>query len=904
VLGPADGVTVSARPKQRDTGSEQTKFFVETANLFLPGPGAVNGRHRVVVRPAQGRVAALTMKIPAGFTVGEVSDGPVGSWRFDPQTRELKIAVEPAQEGPFTVQIETQRGAGALPLDLKLEPLRVAGASGEVGLLALGFGDDSQPENVSAESMPVVNLDDFDASLVPQGADKRPLAVLQRVFRYQGNAGTVSLRVAPVEPEVRMTSKQVVSLGDDRMVLAADLAVAVTRAGVFRLTMEVPKGLEVEALSGPAVSHWTEGSGEKGERLVTLHLNGRTLGEQAITASLVGPPAGTQASWSVPRLVLREASRHTGTLTVVPGRGLQVRPVARRNVSQLDAREAGSMQPGALGFRLLQADWEVALATSELEPWVTARVLHDVTLREGQVLTRVAISYKVENAAVKRLRVRLPGLDEAAAGTVRATGADLADCVKIDGEQWELVFKSGVAGTTAVEIEYQRQRKETDGKEELVPVVLEQVRQTAYFSAVRSAGRLQIEAVEVPRGWQRVDWSVVKAAMAGRPDGGVPALAYRVAEPEGALVLNLKRHNLAGGTRLRVTEGELTTLVAPDGAALTAVVLRLEVGEKGSLRLRPPPGGTIYHVFANGESTPLVRDGEDWLFHVYPAADPGQPAEVRFVYGTGANPELRLEGPSLNLPLENLTWRVVVPEGWEMAKHKGDFELKEAGVRGRFGVEDYQSFVQSKRKSSAREAAQLLERANAWLQAGQQDKAALAFSKAANGIGLDESSNEDARVQLEKLRNEQAVMGLNARRQKLYLDNRYNQGGGARNVQLEQAATANPLLNGGTLNWDPRQADQLMLGNTAEETAALKTIAGRIVAQQLAAEPAPAGLEVTLPERGTVVTFARSVQVDGGKPLWLQLGLRRHRAGGMAAGMLLAALAAFGLMLRKSRGKN
>lgn len=903
VLGPADGITVAARAKQRDTGSEQTKYFVETANLFLPGPGAVNGRHRVLVRPAQGRVAALMMKVPEGFTVGEVSDGPVGSWRFDPATRELRIAVEPAQEGAFAVQIETQRGAGALPMDLQLEPLRVGGASGEVGLLALAFADDAQPENVTAESMPVVNLDDFDASLVPAGADKQPLAVLQRVFRYQSDAGTVSLRVAPVEPEVRMTSMQVVSLGDDRMVLAADLAVAVTRAGVFRLTLEVPKGLEVEALSGPAVSHWTEGTGEKGERLVTLHLNGRTLGEQTIAASLVGPPAGSQPSWQVPRLVLREAARHTGVLTIVPGRGLQVLPVSRRNVSQLDAREAGSMQPGALGFRLLQADWEVALATSELEPWVTARVLHDVTVREGQVLTRVSIGYKVENAAVKRLRVGLPGLDEAAAGTVRATGADLADFVKLDGEQWELVFKSGVAGATAVEIEYQTQRKDTGGQEQLVPVVLSQVRQTSYFCAVRAAGRLQVEAAQVPRGWQAVDWSLVKAAMNGRPAAAVPALAYRVSEPEGALVLGLQRHDLAGGTRLRVTEGELTTLVAPDGAALTAVVLRLEVGEKGTLRLRAPKGGTIYHVFANGESTPLVRDGDDWLFHVYPAGDPGQPAEVRFVYGTGADPATRLEGPSLNLPLENLTWRVVVPEGWELAKHQGDFELKESGVRGRFGVEDYRSFVQSKRQSSAREATQLLEKANAWLQAGQQDKAALAFSKAANGIGLDESSNEDARVQLEKLRKEQAVMGLQARRQKLYLDNRFNQGGGPRNEQLEQAADVNPLLNKGDLNWDPRQADQMLLGNTAEETAALKTIADRIVAQQLAAEPAPAGLELTLPERGTVVTFARSVQVDGGKPLWLDLGLRRQRAGGAAAGLLLAALTAFGFAMPRGARK-
>jgi len=70
VLGPADPVTLQARPKQRDVGSEETKFFAEVSNLYLPGPGVVNGRHRVSIRPAQGRVSLLVMTVTAGFRAG------------------------------------------------------------------------------------------------------------------------------------------------------------------------------------------------------------------------------------------------------------------------------------------------------------------------------------------------------------------------------------------------------------------------------------------------------------------------------------------------------------------------------------------------------------------------------------------------------------------------------------------------------------------------------------------------------------------------------------------------------------------------------------------------------------------------------------------------------------------
>jgi hypothetical protein len=115
------------------------------------------------------------------------------------------------------------------------------------------------------------------------------------------------------------------------------------------------------------------------------------------------------------------------------------------------------------------------------------------------------------------------------------------------------------------------------------------------------------------------------------------------------------------------------------------------------------------------------------------------------------------------------------------------------------------------------------------------------------------------------------VLGLNTRRQRLYLDNRVD---AARNEQLEQAASLNPYMQG-KVNFDPQQIDQLLMGNTVEENAALRGIAARLVDQQLAAAPAPGAIDVTLPERGRVLTFTRSLQVDGGMPLELTLTVRK-----------------------------
>ena len=95
----------------------------------------------------------------------------------------------------------------------------------------------------------------------------------------------------------------------------------------------------------------------------------------------------------------------------------------------------------------------------------------------------------------------------------------------------------------------------------------------------------------------------------------------------------------------------------------------------------------------------------------------------------------------------------------------------------------------------------------------------------------------------------------------------------------------------GRLNFDPNQVDQLLMGNTAEENAALRGIAAKLVEQQLAAEPTPVAIDVTMPERGRVLVFSRSLQVDGSAPLSLGLEiLRTDRTGIWASSIILVGI--------------
>ncbi|WP_367874116.1 hypothetical protein [Luteolibacter sp. Populi] len=891
VLRPAENTVLRARPKQRDAASEQTQFYVEISDLYLPGPGVVNGRHMIAVRPSRGVVRELLAVIPEGFTVGEVAGGPAGSWRFNPETRELKIAIEPAQDQPFTVSVATQRGTAALPVDLALAPLQIKGAAGAVGLIGLAFGDEAQAESVIAKGMSDVNLDDFSAALLPRDREGKPLAVLHRAFRHAGGEAGLTLKVTPVAPEIRATTSQTLSLGEDRMVLGIDLAASITRAGVFKLALEIPAGFEIESVTGPSLAHWAE-SQEDQARVLNLHLSGRTIGEQAFAITLVAPSPGAQANWAVPRVSLREASRQTGTLTIVPDRGFQVRAVTRDKVSTLDTRESGAIRPNALAFRLLQADWALSLAIAKLDPWITAKVLHEVTLREGQTLSRARILYKIENAAMKALRVRIPGLDAGAAATVRASGPAVGDFVPVAGEEnlWEIRFQRGIAGETVVDVEFQRQ---TPGETvDIAPLIPVEVRQSTYFVAIRGGGRLEIVSRNEPRGWQRSEWSVVPEAL--RENAEAPAEVFRVAEAEGPLTLTLKRHGVREALKLRVEKGTLTTLISPKGTALTAVDLAVRVAEKGTLSLTLPEGAKLFSVIVNEDGVPLVRDGDMWKFHVYPAPEGNRPASVRFVYAMPAS-NLTLLGPRLDVPLEDLSWRVILPKGWHLAKSSGDFDLKRQQAAK--GIEDYGSFVSRKRAAGKKDAVALLDQANEWLREGEQEKAGQALSKAARNGLLDEASNEDARVQLGNLKAQQATLALNTRRQRMYLDNRSEVVLG--NAQLERAAQENPFLQG-KFNYDPKQVDRLLEGNSVDENTAMKAMGERL-ATQLVADPAPAALDVTLGETGTVLDFKRSVQVDGRDAMILKLDIEPDHRSGWFYALIVCILGAVVITTRSVR---
>ncbi len=883
ILLGAQPAKVIVRPKSRDLTTEATQFFVETSGLYTPGPGVVDGKHRFKIRTSQGKVKQLNISIPAGFTVSSV-EGSVANWQFDAEKSQLRTRIDPAAPSEFSIVVETQSSLAALPTKIELSPLTIEGAGSEIGLLALAFGSEAQPENVQAESLSQVSLGDFDSSL-----NTNNQVTIHQVFRYGGQGGEkgaaqgvkLSLQVSPVAPEIRVATKQVLSLGDERVVLAINLMAEITRTGVFQLSFPLPQGFEIESISGEALHHWSE-LAENGKRQIILHLNGKTLGTHKFALTLASAaPSGvaTQAeanTWDLPRFELNDASRQSGDLVVQPITGLRLRATGRQNISEIDPRTMGAQGQGALAFRLLQRDWSLQLGIERLSPWVTGQVLHDVTLREGQTRSTLMAELNVQNAAIRSMQVKLPVSSADVIKTVRAHGEVVGDFVRLgdEGNVWELRFKRRVIGPLRFQIEFERRGDRSGNSEQLDPVEFPDVQQVGYYFAVRAGGRLEVESGPLSQGWQASDWSSIPQTLREAGRRTAPAIAVRASSPTTPLTLRVIRHSLAESLKLRVAAGTLTTVLSQTGDQLTSVDVTLEVIQRSSLSLQLPKGGELLSIFVNGESvhTTHQKGNQDvWQFYVLPGID-DRTAQVRFTYSlTGDGlPRLNLASPQLNVPLENIQWKVLAPQGYDLTSNDGSLELVGKQNLSNYDRKSYLGSLVGNRQNDAQQAARVLAQANELLQSGQRSKAQWALNNVANRYALDAASNEDARVQLENLQLQQAVVGLNTRRQRLLLDGNRD-AAVAENDQLRQAAAANPILLQEQSNYRPQDLGQLLAGNTKEDNAVLQQIAGRLVLHQRTADPAPQAIIISLPEEGNMYSFRRAVQVAENAPLELKL---------------------------------
>lgn len=917
VYAPANDAWLGWKPRSRDVRAEKAVFYAEVQNLYVPSAGIIEGLHYVLIRPAQGEVAELVLDVPGGVTITDVTDpastpaadgktapppSRVAFWRFDPDAKKLRVSLSPAQSKPFGVLVQSQVATGPLPIAKQVGLLGVSGASGQIGLLGVATGAEVQLDGVEAQGITSINLEDYPAAITQLLQGQFPGLTLRRAFRYTTTDATALLKASPVEPDVRVTTQETLSLGEDRTVLGVNAAVEVTRAGIFRLSFVLPDGLEVEAVSGDTMSHWTELKTEAG-RVITLHLKGKTEGKQTFAVTLAGPGLKRASHWAVPQFKVRDATKQQGQLVVVPEQGMRLQVATMEGTTQLDPQKAGIRQKGVLAFRLLQNQWRVTLDLEQVDAWVQVTSLQNFSLNEAQVKVAANLQYQIENTGLKTLRVLVPTNAE----SVRFAGDQVSDSLPVtnsitDGLQlWEVKLARRMIGRYLLQVNYQLRLPDQAVKADLHGIRAEDVNLQRGFVTVQSAGRLAVRVDTMPAALQVAEWQSIPRALQQDMPATSASYTYRLVEPGYVLPVSFARRAAAKLLPAQVKNITLTSAVSDEGVMLTQVRLELIPGDKRLLRLSLPEQAKFWFAFVNQNGVWPWLEQSQILIPLEQQLNLDQPYTVEFFYSSGIGQprasalDLQLLGPKFDLPLENITWRVFLNDKWTLKDWSGTLHLSDASaapVPVTLDVSGYLQGEASRQQQQTKVAEQWLNTGNRMLEQGNPEQARFAFNNAFGLSQHDNAFNEDARVQLHNLKMQQALLGLNVRQ------------GGVAGEGGAAATKLRDLRNRKGANYTQEEAKQIIEANASDDNAAMMKVAERLVQQQDAAVANPAAIRATIPEQGRLLTFQRSVQVNEMADMRLNLEARAARSASWGSKLLLLAgcfvvVAAVGFVSRR-----
>ncbi len=911
VLAPASDSWIGWKPRSRDVKREKAVFFTELFQLYAPAAGVIEGVHRVQVRPAQGELSELVFDVPPGATITDVLDAAriapandtnkaaasvISLWRFDPDTRKLRVTLNPPQSRAFGLIVRSQLAAGPLPYEQTAGLLSVNGAAGQLGSVGIATGSEVQLDSVSTEAFSSLNLEDFPATVLQPLHAQISGLTLRRAFRYANPEGTIAIKASPVEADVRVETKETLSLGEDRTLLAANASIVVTRAGIFRMSFVLPAGFDVESISGAALSHWTELKAPEG-RIITLHLKGKTQGEQQFSVSLAGPGTKAGQGVAVPRLLFREASKQRGQLVIVPEQGMRLQVATRDGVTQLDPQKAGIRQKGVLAFRLLQPQWALALDIEQVDAWVPVTSLQHVMVREAQVKFAANFQYQIENTGLKALRIRIPTNAE----NVRFRGEQVADFLPIPGQvtnalrTWEVKLHRRIIGKYLLQATWQAQIGEAATNTIVRGAQAVEANLQRGFVTVQSGGRLQVRADALPAALQPAEWQSIPRSLLQDIRAASANFTFRLVEPAYELSLQLERREAARLLPARVNLVTLTSAISDEGVMLTQVKLDLIPGDKRLLHFTLPADARFWFAFVNQNGVWPWREQDRILIPLEQQSHAEKPTSVELFYSSrigspgGRKLDLSLVGPKFDLPLENITWRVYLNDKWQLADWSGTLQLQEDSRVAESAVADVQSYLANEvtlKREKTKVAEEMLQRGNTLLENGDPQQARRAFQSAYGLSTHDDAFNEDARVQLHNLKLQQAIVGLNVRQS------------AAAGEAAPASGNLKELRNRKDVAYTQQEAKQIIDANSADDNAVLVRLAERIIQQQDAALPSPSAIRAAIPQQGRLLTFRRTVQVDTWTDLKIKLeaGAVRTVPWGFRVAMLGVIFAGFALL--------
>jgi hypothetical protein len=853
-MSPGQPLALQWGPQGRLVRTEKTAMYAEIKSLATATSGLVEAVHHVQLQVARGELSVVEIKIPEEMTVTRVVGDQLGTWRFDPTTHMLLVGLDQPVTGAYELGIGTQVASSAMPYTAKIGTLAVQNVERQRGVIGIAR---TESVRISVDEHPQpMNLEDYLRQMDQLGGNVKGRTI-EHAYRLSDVIASVTLTVDAVEPELRSTESASFSISDERLVYNGKFDVEISKAGRFFLDVELPDGYEIDSIACPQLSHWDETT-DTDIRVARVHFSKQLLGPTTLTVALSRTVAELPKLIEVPRVSVSQVIKHRGQLVVAAERGVRLAIASRDGVSELDVAQLQLRTKPALAFKLLRPDWQLELQSEVLKPRVNVEFLHLAEVSDGLVRHRHFMRYRLQHAGVKVFEIQLPpnGLG------LRISGPEIARKELVDAAtgRWRIELSGKWYDRPyPLDVRYESRFDQEAGDVPILPVKAVGADLQKGYVVVRTLERVELQAGAGSDALQPAEARSVPTRFGA---GELADAAFCFSSPTAAYDLSFKatRHESADLLEAEVLSTAITSVISEQGDTIHRCEVALRAGKKRHLHVKLPEQAQIWSLLVDRQSrTPSFTNGA-LLVPLPQSTNNELEARVELVYVIPANsgstlPKLDLAGPEFDLPLRNIEWQCFLPAGYDYDDFGGTMNVDDEYLEGvrvsRYDFGAYEEETQRANAADLEKAVQL----QAWgleqAQAGNQKVARQALKQAFNYSVSDKSLNEDARVNLRNLMQQQAVVGLVGRRNDV---NAERQTGQAKAPQIAEEFTQ-------------EQADRLQSSLSKDDSDNLERITSRIIEMQEAAEGMAMQLMVKSPLYGRQIRFTRSLQVKPNSPM-------------------------------------
>jgi hypothetical protein len=849
---------ISEKAQQAD-GAALT-FFAKTISFVTVGRGSAEIQNSVSLNIPQGSLKVLDLTIPANMRVTSVLSKDLEAWRFDHKTNILKVFFSKAQSDNCLVTINSQIPNGKLPRSISITPLKLVKANKQYGSLGIFVNQEVKVSETDNKNFTPINNDFFSTSTLAS-------ASLKKTFRYSGTDASMILEVTEVKPELRVVEKSQVSFEDERITLDSELMLNIIKGGIFSVQLQLPKGFEINRLTGPSIQHWDEVN-TNGNPKVIINFVKRLSGKNTFNISLSKMISDNYKNASIPAIRIVDARKHTGSLSVNVEKGTTI-SILKRNgitVSSDKLRFAGNDS----NFKILRPDWSLQVAFVVTPPWIQVKTLQDINIKAHNIECNTFFNYSIENAGVKRFKIALP----ANCAAPEFSGRYIRSAGKLKGNIWAIELDRKVERSYRLKVRCQLKLNKDKTLNILPFVSTDSGIQTGYI-ALFAEDSLQLKTMAQKGELSNFNSRNVPAVF-GAKNLSNAILCFRSVGKDCDAQIEIIRHKNASTLKATVDSVAIKSLIANSGQVLSKATLAVNNNNETFLPIRLPEGCTLWAAFVDSAPVEAVKSGDLSLIPLKQNTSTGSCKQnVQFIYSIASNAKWTprnqgYKGPLFGLPLKDIKWEVYLPEDREYSSFDGTLKYRDEllSALGISSISDYDTVIQERVKLEATKAQKLFSLGRSYMRKGKNKKA-FEVLNTANAFTGNKALQSD--IQGQQL--------INSRMQNVY------------NMSKRRSAISqSSQMKSAPKQQSNMQALRQQMGD--EELKNLQSISDKIFMQQQAAASMPRLFDISIPWKGKKITFERALEIRKDAPLEIKFkSSQKMKATPFTAPLLFAGLA-------------